>query len=252
MSHITSKNLRFILLMTVLFIVGIEVRIGYSQTSLQALQNRIAELEIKLADAKTREEKAQSIQTQLEEQEQKLVDLEKYLSESEKYRAQVVEIRMNINSIRAKIEAIVNEKNDLEQNLIIANNLQTIILRETQSTTSIGTKFSNNLDPAKMPYWQINNIIISDHFDSIERDEIMRIYSSGGRFNQDDFLKIAHQIFNKTGTAINFIVRKKNGNNADLEILLNQRTRITPTHPTSFSARNINEFKANYFGLKIE
>ena len=112
MSHFIGKDLYIIVLLAGLLMAAIGDRFGYTQTNLQASQNRVAELEKKLADAKVRQEKAQSVQMQLEEQEQKLVGLEKYLSESDKYRVQVVEIRVSIKSICAKIEAIAKEKND--------------------------------------------------------------------------------------------------------------------------------------------
>lgn len=251
MSYINCKFLWAVALVAVLMITGTEIRVGRTQTNLQAIQDRVAGLERKLADAKARQEKAQSIQKKLEEQEQKLAGLEHYLSESDKYRIQVIEIRMNIKSIRARIEAIEKERNDLEDNLQLAKNLQTIMLQEIKSTSSMEPKAPTNIDPLKAPYWQINNIKITDHFDKDEREEIMRIFSSGSQFNQDDLLNISHNFYNKTGTVIHFIIHKKTGNYADLEIILNQRTRHSPTHFSSFPTRNIFEFKANYFRLKI-
>ncbi len=250
MSH-TYYKLHIILLLAGLlgvFIAGSNLQLGYAQTSLQELQNRVAELENKLADAKAREEKAHSVQMQLEEQEQKLAGLEKYLSESEKYRVQVVEIRMDIKSIRAKIGTIIKEKNELEENLQLAKNLQSM-LREAQTTAR--TEVSINIKPVKTTYWKINNVRISNHFTNDERDEIMRFFSSRSQLNQDDLLSIAHEIYNRTGTTIHFIIHQKTGNDADLEIVLNQRARLNFTHGNIFSTRNLSEFKANYFDLKI-
>ena len=152
MSYITRKDLCIIVvLMAGLLMAGVDIQVGYTQTNLQASQNRVAELEKKLADAKARQEKAQSVRMQLEEQEQKLTGLEKYLSDSDKYRVQVVKIRMNIRNIHAKIEAIIKEKDDLEQNLQLAKNLQITMLRETQSTAKLEAKPLSSSVQAKTP-----------------------------------------------------------------------------------------------------
>lgn len=250
MSYINCKYLWAVALVAVLVITGTEIRIGRTQTNSQTVEYRVEELERKLADAKARQEKAQSIQKQLQEQEQKLAGLEKYLSESDKYRVQVIEIRMGIKSIRAKIEAIVKEKDDLEQNLILAKNLQTM-LRQSQSIPKIEATDKANSDSVKTNYWKINNVHISNHFVNEERDEIMRVFSSGSQLNQDDFLNGAHKIYNITGTTIHFIIHQKAENNADLDIVLNRRARLNFTHGNIFQTQNISEFKANHFGLEI-
>ena len=97
-----------------------------------------------------------------------------------------------------------------------------------------------------------NSIHISNHFVDEERNEIMRVFSSGTRLNQDDILNGAYQIYNKTGTTIHFIIHQKIGNDADLEIILNQRARLNFTHGNIFQTRGLSEFKENYFGFKIE
>jgi len=247
MYHINCKYLWVVVLIT-LIITETKIQIGHAQTNLQAIQDQIAELERKLTNVKARQEKAQSIQKQLEEQEQKLVNLEQYLSKSDKYKVQVIEIRMNVKNIHAKIEAITKERYDLEENLRLLKDLQIIMLRETSSENKAPKTI---LDPLKGPYWQINNIIIANHFDDGEREEIMHIFSSRSQLNQDILLNKAHQFYNKTGTVIHFIIHQKAENEADLEIILNQRARHSLTHYSAFPARNLFEFKANYFGFRI-
>ena len=132
------KKLNIILSMMrllILFIAAPGIQLGYAQTNLQELQNRVVELENKLTDVKIRQEKAQSIQIQLEEQEQALASLAK----SDKYRIQIIEIHSDIKNIRTRIEAIIKEKNDLEESLRLAKNLQAM-LREAKTTARFPEK----------------------------------------------------------------------------------------------------------------
>lgn len=153
------------IILILVIIVGAEIRIGYTQSSSQPIEDRVAELEKKLADVKTREEKAQSVRKQLEEQEQKLIGLEKYL-ESDKQRIQVIEIRMSIKSIYTKIEAITKEKDNLEQNLQFAKNLQ-IMLRDKQSIINNSDLVSKKTPCGRLAIdktnsWQVGNVLIKD------------------------------------------------------------------------------------------
>lgn len=58
---------------------------------------------------------------------------------SEQYKVKVIEIRSDIENVRTRIEAIIKEKNDLEENLRIARNLQDI-LRNAQGQEKLKLK----------------------------------------------------------------------------------------------------------------
>ncbi|MDG4552945.1 MAG: hypothetical protein P9E24_01650 [Candidatus Competibacter sp.] len=265
-----TKIIKLYFIVLLLSITAIQ-SLGYTQTNLQALNKQIVELEERLADAKKRQEKAFSIQTKLEEQEKKLANL----AASDKYRIQIIKIRADITNIHTKIEAIIKEKNDLDENLRLANNLQEI-LRETQTvarpetkTLSNSTQRTPSVQPQSMatvkPFvktetaavnpkesWRIENVLLSRHFNENERNQITKFFSSGRQINQDDLLKSAYQIYNHMGISLNFIVKPKNGNTADLEILLDQRednnsnSYFTYNTPMTFS-----QFKIERFSVTI-
>lgn len=247
MSH-THYKLHSILLLAGLlgaFIAGSNIQLGHAQTNLQELQNRVIELERKLADAKARQEKAYNVQRQLEEQEQDLASL----ANSDKYRLQIIEIRSGIKNIRTRIEIIVKEKNDLEENLRLAKNLQTILLN-AQITARPEAKTLSNQSLAKK--WRIGNVHIGKYFSEDEGSEITSFFMSGRQVNQDDILDGAYQVYNKTGISINVIVHSKSGDVADLDILLNQRVRANPNLLGGISMQTIDYFKLNYFNLTIK
>ena len=250
----------------------VDLQPGYAQTSLQELQNRVAELENKLADVRARQEKAHSVQMQLEEQEQKLAGLEKYLSESEKYRVQVVEIRMDIKSIHAKIGAITKEKNDLEENLRLAKNLQAM-LHEAQTTVRISPhsspkktlcgrslndqQLTNNKNSQRLTNWRIGSIHINDRLTNEEQKEIENTFATDYYVNQDEILNCAYRIYFKTGAILNFIVSSKE-DPSNLEIILNRRELRNSSYNlnSSFSfyptIKTLNEFKRDYFQITIK
>jgi hypothetical protein len=228
-----------------LFIAGSNIQPGRTQTNLQELQNRVIELEIKLADAKALQEKAYNVQRQLEEQEQAFASLAK----SDKYRLQIIEIRSGIKNIRTRIEIIVKEKNDLEENLRLAKNLQTILLN-AQTTARPEAKTIPNQSLAKK--WRIDNVHIGKYFSEDESGEITSFFMSGRQVNQDDILDGAYQIYNRTGISINVIVHSKSGDVADLDILLNQRVRANPNLLGGISMQTLDYFKVNHFNLMIK
>ena len=255
-------------------IVGSIAWPGYSQTNLQELQNQVTELEAKLADAKARQERAYDVQMQLEEQEQALAKLEV----SERYKVKVIEIRSDIQNVRTKIEAIIKEKNDLEENLRIARNLQDI-LHDTQSHEKITVKTPSNNQPSstkktlgstaaekvlttsesdkKLVSWQIKNIRFDDQFNYGERKEIASVFGTNNYLNQNDILNDAYQIYKNTGTIMHFKVHLKAGDSADLEILLNQREPRNSNYDANSSfpffstIKPLGEFKKDYFKITI-
>jgi septal ring factor EnvC (AmiA/AmiB activator) len=274
MSH-THYKLHIILLLAGLlgvFIAGSNLQPGYAQTSSQELQNRVAELENKLADVRARQEKAHSVQMQLEEQEQKLAGLEKYLSESEKYRVQVVEIRMGISKLRVKIEAIVKEKNELEENLQLAKNLQSM-LHGVQTTVrtlpdSIPKKtlcgrslndqqLANNKNYQQLANWRIGSIHINDRLTNEEQKEIENTFATNYYVNQEEIFNCAYHIYFKTGAILNFIVYSKE-DPSNLEIILDRRELRNSSYnlnsPFSFypTIKTLNEFKKDYFKITIK
>ena len=276
MNDFTSKS--WVPMLTILWIIalisgGISWP-GYAQTDLQELQNRVAELEKKLADAKARQEKAYSVQMKLEEQEQKLASL----AEPNKYKVQIIEIRADIKNVRIRIEAITKEKNDLEENLRLARNLQTILseartiakpeakarlapIQEKSSTQAervVAVKPSIKpaiADTEPKSSWLIENIQISNHFTDSERSEISDNFSSGRQINQDDLLKSAYKIYSRIGISLHLVVHPKDGNTANLEILLGNRTVFNnnPGAATQFPRPiTIDQFKTEYFNFKVE
>ncbi len=257
------------LLITLFFVSGV-IQLGRAQTNLQELNNRVAELENKLADAKVRQEKAYGVQMKLEEQEQKLSSL----PNSEKYRVQAIEIRADIKNIRTKIEAITKEKNDLEENLRLARNLQTILSEERAiakpgirtQLAPIQEKKSNQsgsiaiAKPSVRPIitdtesngsWRVENIRIDNHFNDDERSEIMKNFSSGTQINQDDLLKGAYQTYSRVGVSLRFIVHPGSGNIADLEILLGQREDNANSYFTYFTPMSLDQFKNERFSVTV-
>lgn len=256
------------MLIAVLVITGVEIRVGHTQTSLQAITDRVTELEGKLADAKARQEKAQSVQKQLEQQEQKLIKLEQYLSESDKYRVQVIEIRMNIKSIYAKIEAIIKEKNDFEHNLQLAKNLQAM-LRDEQKILKPYTNDHPDLVSRKTPCgtltinkpnsWRIGNVLINDRINYEDSNEIRSIFISGRYIDQDDILNCAYQLYENQGLVLHFILHSKGANIVDLDILFDRReprgsnydynARIFNTYKR---VQTLNEFKTNDFRITVK
>jgi DNA repair exonuclease SbcCD ATPase subunit len=252
--------------------VGVGIQAGYAQNNLRALQDRVAELEKKLADAKARQEKVQSVKMQLEEQEQKLAGLEKYLSESEKYRVQVVEIRMGISNLRVKIEAIVKEKNELEENLQLAKNLQSM-LHGVQTTVrtlpdSIPKKtlcgrslndqqLTNNKNSQQLANWRIGSIHINDRLTNEEQKEIENTFATDYYVNQDEILNCAYRIYFKTGAILNFIVYSKE-DPSNLEIILDRRELRNSSYNLNSSflfyptIKALNEFKRDHFQITIK
>ena len=256
-------------------IVGSIAWPGYSQTNLQELQNQVTELEAKLADAKARQEKAYKVQMQLEEQEQALAKLEV----SERYKVKVIEIRSDIQNVRTRIESIIKEKNDLEENLRIARNLQGI-LHDAQGHEKITVKTPSNMNQLsstqktlgptvagkvsitsesdkKLVGWQIKSIRFDDQFNYGERKEITSMFVVNHYLNQDDILNSAYQIYKNTGIIMHFKVHLKAGDSADLDILLNQREPrnsnydSTSSFPFFSTIKLLGEFKKDYFKITI-
>ena len=271
MNKITGKSripLLAIFWIIILISGGIN-RPGYAQTDLQELQSRVAELERKLADAKARQEKAYGVQMKLEEQEQKLASL----ADSDKYKIQIIEIRADIKNIRTRIEAITKEKSDLEENLRLARNLQTI-LSEARTIAKPETKTqavpvqekrstqTERIAKAKPPLkpvtdtepksgWLIENIWIGNHFTDNERSEISNNFSSGRQINQDDLLKSAYQTYSRAGISLRLVVHPKSGNTADLEILLGQREDNANSYFTFFTPMTLSQFKSERFSIMV-
>lgn len=249
------------IILILVIIVGAEIRIGYTQSSSQPIEDRVAELEKKLADVKTREEKAQSVRKQLEEQEQKLIGLEKYL-ESDKQRIQVIEIRMSIKSIYTKIEAITKEKDNLEQNLQFAKNLQ-IMLRDKQSIINNSDLVSKKtpcgrLTIDKTNSWQVGNVLIKDSLNYEDSNEIESTFVSGRYIDQDDILNCAYQLYEKQGLVLHFILHSRGENVVDLDILFDRREPRGSNYNSNSIIFNtykriqtINEFKANDFRMTV-
>ena len=253
----------------IVLIAGGITRIGNTQTNLQELQNRVAELENKLADAKARQEKAYDVQMRLEEQEQKLASL----ADSDKYKMQIIEIRADIKNVRTRIEAITKEKNDLEENLRLARNLQTILSEartiakpETKTQAApVQEKRSTQVErvatakPSLKPVtgtepkggWLIENIQVSNHFTDNERSEIFNNFSSGYQINQDDLLKSAYQTYSRAGISLRLVVHPKSGNTADLEILLGQREDNANSYFTFFTPMTLSQFKSERFSIMV-
>ena len=258
--------------------IGVITWPGYSQTNLQELQNQVAELETKLADAKVRQEKAYNVQMQLEEQEQALAKLEI----SEQYKVKVIEIRSDIENVRTRIEAIIKEKNDLEENLRIARNLQDI-LRNAQGQEKIEVKTSadmrQTLPPTqktfgqkpltgqvsaktegnfgKLTGWQIKSIHIDDRFNYSEHKDIASVFVANRYLSRDDILNSSYQIYKNTGTIMDFTVHLKSMNYADLDIRLNQREPRNSNYDSNSSfpffstIKTRSEFKTDYFKITI-
>ncbi|MDG4596536.1 MAG: hypothetical protein P9F75_12750 [Candidatus Contendobacter sp.] len=242
---------------------------SYAQTNLQELNNRVAELEKRLADAKARQERAYSVQMKLEEQEQKLSSL----PDSEKYRVQAIEIRADIKNIRTKIEAITKEKNDLEENLRLARNLQAILIEgqtitkpktKTQAPSVQESKFNQTESralPAAKPIttdsgskagWRMENIRISNYFNDDERNEIMKNFNTGTLLSQDDLLNSAYRTYSLAGVSLRLTVHPRSGNTADLEIALGQRdNRNRTSGGTSFSPMTLDQFKNELFKITV-
>lgn len=235
-----NYKLRNILLLAGLlgvFIAGSNIQPGRAQTNLQELQNRVVDLERKLADAKALQEKAYNVQRQLEEQEQAFASLAK----SDKYRLQLIEIRSGIKKIRTRIEIIVKEKNDLEENLRLAKNLQTILLN-AQTTARPEAKTIPNQSLAKK--WRIGNVHVSKYFSEDESGEITSFFISGHQVSQDNILNYSYQIYKRTGVILNVIIYTKSEDIADFDILLNQRVNLnSKAMPFQFTDLNLGEFK---------
>lgn len=271
----------YIVLLVVGFLIAFSNKIGiqpvYAQTNLQELQNRVIELEKKLADAKIRQEKAYNVQMKLEEQEKKLASLAK----SDEYKIQIIEIRADIKNIRTKIESIIKEKNDLEENLRLAKNLQGI-LQDAQVTTKPAIKTPTTPAQTRIPteqrpvtttvqpivktegvsgkstHWQLKNIRIDDHFNYDEHKEITSAFIIGHRFNQEDILNKTYQIYTNTGAILNLTVHSKNGDSADFDISFNQREARNSNYSSNSSLpfmttiKPLNEFKKDHFQMTIK
>jgi len=270
-NDIASKKYFIILVMVLLVALSTVVdlvRLSYAQTNLQELNNRVAELEKKLADAKARQERAYSVQMKLEEQEQKLSSL----PDSEKYRVQAIEIRADIKNIRTKIEAITKEKNDLEENLRLARNLQAILIegqtiakpKKTQSLPVQENKFDPTAskaltsskpittDTGPKEGWRMENIRISNHFNDDERNEIMNNFNRGTLFSQDDLLNGAYRTYSLVGVSLRLVVHPKNENTADLDITLGQRdNRNRNSGGTGFTPMTLEQFKNELFNITV-
>jgi hypothetical protein len=237
---------KFFIAMMIFFSAVFEFQIGNAQTNLQELENQIVELEKRLANAEERQKNAYKVQMQLEEQEQKLAGLEKL----DKYRVQVIEIRADISNIRVKIEALIKEKNDLEENLRIAKNMLAI-LNDAQIMTNQEASLESPVlaNPNEIPKekaishhpvekernttikisadtWRLDNIKIGDYFDYQERDEIKKAFAVGRIFNRDDLVQSAYKIYNNTSIVLDLVVNTKNENSANLEILLLRRDAV--------------------------
>lgn len=283
MNH-TLIKLSWMLLIGVITVMAAVMAIqpGYAQTNLQELQNRVAELEAKLVDAKARQEKAYKVQMQLEEQEQALARFEK----SEKYRVAVIEIRSDIKNIRTRIESIIKEKNDLEENLRIAKNLQAI-LRDAQNTAKPETKTRTDITtrppavqtktpdpqglgltvkppvktgyaPEKATGWRIISLQIDSQFSYEEQKEILKIFVKDRYLSQDDVLNGAYQIYKDTGAILHFKISAKSQDGADFNILFNQREARNSNYGANSSlsfmptVKTLNEFKKDHFQMTMK
>lgn len=247
-------------------------RIGIAQTNLQELKNQILELERRLADAEERQKKAYRVQMQLEEQEQKLAGLEKL----DKYKVQVIEIRADISNVRTRIEALIKEKNDLEENLRIAKNMlailedsQTMTRQEAPLKASPPAKPNEAAKqkaviqhPSEMEKsttttksvadtWRIDDIQISNQFDGQERDEIKNAFAVGRTFNRDDLVQSAYKIYNNTSIVLNLVVTTKNKDSANLEILLLRRDAVG-TFMTWTPLLTLNQFRDQNLRITIK
>ncbi len=275
MNNFSLKKLYIILLAVLLitkFITGDIVQLGHAQTNFQALQDQVAELEKKLADAKMRQEKAYEIQMKLEEQEQKLASL----TRSDRYKVQIIEIRADIENIRTRIEAITKEKNDLEENLRLAKNLQTI-LGEAQTITKPEVKINAKPVKEKIPVlqtesvskagtlikpenpvignketWYIENIQLSNHFNDSERNEIINNFGGNRQINKNDLLRDAYQVYSRVGISLRFVIHPKSNSSADLEILLDQREdNSSNSYFTFFTPMTLGQFKSERFSVTV-
>lgn len=281
MNYSINRKIYIVLLVAGFLIITFTNRIGIptvaAQTNLQELQNRVIELERKLADAKIRQEKAYNVQMKLEEQEKKLASLAK----SDEYKIQIVEIRADIKNIRTKIESIIKEKNDLEENLRLAKNLQGI-LQDAQATTKPAIKtpttpaqtwipteqrpLTTTVEPTvktegvsgKLTDWQLKNIHIDDRFNYDEQKEITSAFIIGHRFNQEDILNKTYRIYTNTGAILNVAVHSKNAYSADFDISLNQREPRNSNYgsnsslPFMTTIKTLNEFKKDHFQMTIK
>lgn len=244
-------------------LIGLSIQTGYTQAGLKILEERVISLETKLAESKARQEDAYNVQNQLEKHERELAKL----AGSEKYRIQIAEIRANILVLRAKIEAILKEKKDLEENLRIAK----IMLRDAESMTKskindstssiIKKPLTNNrtqiIHPStettevnnSITYWYFKNIYIDNYFNIEENNEIIKNFQNNRRFNQDDLLKGAYQVYNKLGAVIHFEITK-DGDDKILEIILNQRMDPNPnSYFTYIPTQTLAQFRDNYFRI---
>ena len=264
----------------IMLMIAVTNQLGYTQTNLQELQYRVTELEVKLVDAKARQEKAYKVQMQLEEQEQALARLEK----SEKYKVAVIEIRSDIKNIRTRIESIIKEKNDLEENLRIAKNLQAI-LRDAQNPTKPEAKTGADITSRsattqirapsppdatvrppikteraleKTTGWQILSLDIDEQFNYDEQKEILKTFIKDRYFSQDDIVNSSYQIYKDTGAILNFKIHPKNRGGADFYILFNQREARNSNYgsnsslPFMTTIKPLNEFKKDHFQMTIK
>lgn len=258
----------------IILIAGGMARLGNTQTNLQELQNRVAELENKLADAKARQEKAYDVQMRLEEQEQKLASL----ADSDKYKMQIIEIRADIKNVRTRIEAITKEKNDLEENLRLAKNLETILqdakgagiqnsripvnqssrIQEPNEKISTYQPIEEIYSSHKSISWKIGNLHIDGQLNHEDRKEVASLFFTGQHINKDEILDYAYQLYKKQGLCLNFILHSKGGNSVDLDILLERRESrysgdpIGGTFRGSNDVKSIDRFKNDDFRITVK
>lgn len=230
MRHKTNQGLCVLMLLLGFYMTESGVQLSHAQTSVQALWDRIMELEKRLADAKIRLQKTHDVQIQLEKQEQKIADLSRH---SGKYQVEIAEIRADIRSIYARIETITNEKNDLEENLKLAKAILNDIKLVGKPTTGI-SNISGNSEPEKnlnavkleksvpsattskseipteSESWQIEKIQLDENLTPIEIKEIIEIIKIGQHVNQDFLLDSAYKVYNSLGIILRFIVYPNN------------------------------------------
>lgn len=265
------QKAKFFIFIIVILSIAPGFQAGIAQTNLQELKNQILELERRLADAEERQKKAYRVQMQLEEQEQKLAGLEKL----DKYKVQVIEIRADISNVRTRIEALIKEKNDLEENLRIAKNMLAI-LEDSQTMTRQETplkapSLAKPNEAAKQKTmiqhpseiekstttksvadaWRIDDIQVSNQFDGQERDEIKNAFAVGRIFNRDDLVQSAYKIYNNTSIVLNLVVTIKNKDSANLEILLIRRDAVG-TFMTWTPLLTLNQFREQNLRITIK
>lgn len=233
-----------------LFMIGFNLPLGYAQTSLPLLKERVVGLEKKLVEANTRQEDAHRVQKELERYEKELATL----TTSEKYKTQIIAIQSKIEAIRARIAAIVKDREELEEKLrtarVVLNNARSVNKLNTNSPVyETKDKYLKNHQP---DYWKFKKINIGSYFNINENNEIMKIFSKDYSFSKNDLLKGAYHVYTTTGTVIKLKIYK-NQHGENLDILLDQR--MDPNSNSYFTyipSQTLDQFKENHFDISID